>query len=102
MWRGAGWHCDVEDGGRALRLGLRYVSGLREETGRRIEAALGGGALGVGARLRARARGANGRELATLAEVGALAALGGTRRQALWQVDAIGRVGGAVRARGIR
>ena len=33
------WRCDVEDAGRALRLGLRYVSGLREETGRRIEAA---------------------------------------------------------------
>jgi error-prone DNA polymerase len=30
---------------------------------------------------------------AALAEVGALAALGGTRRQALWQVDAIGKSG---------
>ncbi len=29
----SGWRCDVEDGGRALRLGLRYVAGLREETG---------------------------------------------------------------------
>ena len=37
--RAPGWRCDVEDGGRALRLGLRYVAGLREEIGRRIEAA---------------------------------------------------------------
>jgi error-prone DNA polymerase len=32
-------------------------------------------------------------ELATMAEVGALAALGGTRREALWQAEALGRSG---------
>ena len=95
--RAPGWRCDVEDGGRALRLGLRYVAGLREETGRRIEAARAAAPLASLADFAARAQ-ANERELATLAEVGALAALGGTRRQALWQVDALGRVGRAVRA----
>jgi error-prone DNA polymerase len=88
----SGWRCDVEDGGRALRLGLRYVSGLREETGRRIEAARAAAPWASLPDFAARAQ-ANERELATLAEVGALAALGGTRRQALWQVDAIGRSG---------
>ena len=88
----SGWRCDVEDGGRALRLGLRYVSGLREETGRRIEVARAAAPWASLADFAARAQ-ANERELATLAEVGALAALGGSRRQALWQVDALGRSG---------
>ncbi|HEY7373600.1 MAG TPA: error-prone DNA polymerase, partial [Polyangia bacterium] len=88
----SGWRCDVEDGGRALRIGLRYVSGLREETGRRIEAARAAAPFASLADLAARAR-PNERELAALAEVGALAALGGTRRQALWQVDALGKSG---------
>ena len=86
------WLCDVEDAGRALRLGLRYVSGLREETGRRIEAARAAAPWASLADFAARAQ-PNERELATLAEVGALAALGGTRRQALWQVDALGKSG---------
>jgi error-prone DNA polymerase len=88
----SGWRCDVEDGGRALRLGLRYVAGLREETGRRIEAARAAAPWTSLADFAARTQ-ANERELATLAEVGALAALGGTRRQALWQVDALGKSG---------
>jgi error-prone DNA polymerase len=88
----SGWRCDVEDAGRALRLGLRYVSGLREETGRRIEAARAAAPWASLADFAARAE-PNERELTTLAEVGALAALGGTRRQALWQVDAIGKSG---------
>src|SRR5262249_45519163 len=29
----SGWLCDVEDGGRAMRLGLRYVAGLRATVG---------------------------------------------------------------------
>jgi len=88
----SGWRCDVEDGGRALRLGLRYVSGLREETGQRIEAARAEAPWASLADFAARAQ-PNERELATLAEVGALSALGGTRRQALWQVDAIDKSG---------
>jgi error-prone DNA polymerase len=37
--------------------------------------------------------GANAPELATLADIGAFAALGGTRREAMWQVEALGRSG---------
>jgi error-prone DNA polymerase len=37
--------------------------------------------------------GAQSDELARLADIGALATLGGTRRQALWQVEALGRSG---------
>jgi error-prone DNA polymerase len=88
----SGWRCDVEDGGRALRLGLRYVSGLREETGKRVEAARAAAPFASLADLAARAQ-PSGRELTALAEVGALAALGGTRRRALWQVDALGKSG---------
>jgi error-prone DNA polymerase len=88
----SGWRCDVEDGGRALRLGLRYVSGLREETGKRIEAARAAAPFASLADVAVRAQ-PNERELTALAEVGALAALGGTRRRALWQVDALGKSG---------
>ena len=35
----SGWLADLEDGGRAVRLGLRSVSGLHEELGRKIEEA---------------------------------------------------------------
>lgn len=35
------WNCTVEDDGR-VRLGLRYVNGLREDAGRRIERAAAG------------------------------------------------------------
>ena len=35
----SGWLADLEDGGRAVRLGLRSVSGLHEELGRQIEEA---------------------------------------------------------------
>ena len=68
------------------------MPGLREETGKRIEAERAAAPFTSLADFAARAQ-ANERELATLAEVGALSALGGTRRQALWQVDAIGRSG---------
>ena len=88
----SGWLCDLEDGGRALRLGLRYVAGLREEVGKRVEAARARGAVRVAGRLRG-ARGRRRAELATLAEIGAFADLGGTRREALWQVEALGRSG---------
>ncbi|MCI0547866.1 MAG: error-prone DNA polymerase, partial [Candidatus Rokubacteria bacterium] len=79
------WLCHIEPGG-AVRLGLRYVKGLREAVGRRIEAE------------RARARfasvddlvrraGVNREEIARLAEVGALESLGLERRAALWEAE---------------
>ena len=86
----SGWACRVEPSGAALavRLGLRFVKGLREEAGRRVESEA------------ARRRFADVREvvfrcllradeLAALAQVGAFASLGASRRTALWQVAAL-------------
>jgi error-prone DNA polymerase len=88
----SGWLCDLEAGGRALRLGLRYAAGLREQVGRRIEAARAERPFSSLADFEARVR-ADAAELSGLAEIGALGELGGTRRQALWQVEALGRSG---------
>ena len=90
----SGWLADLEDGGRAVRLGLRSVSGLHEELGRKIEEArrvapfvsLADFASRSGTDMDAGA-------LSRLAEIGALAELGGERRAALWQVEALGRSG---------
>ncbi|HEX7786138.1 MAG TPA: hypothetical protein VF653_07950, partial [Methylomirabilota bacterium] len=79
----SGWLCAIEPDG-AVRLGLRYVRGLREEVGRRLEAE----------RQRRRfdsmddlvKRGGLRRdEIAQLAQVGALASLAPERRAALWE-----------------
>ena len=88
----SGWLADLEDGGRAVRLGLRNVAGFREEIGRRVEAVRAAAPFASLADFAART-GANAAELARLAEIGAFAPLGGTRRQALWQVEALGRSG---------
>jgi error-prone DNA polymerase len=72
----------------ALRLGLRYVAGLREAAGRRIEegrakapfASIDDVAIRCGLR--------DG-ELQTLAHIGAFAAFGLTRREAMWQAAAV-------------
>jgi error-prone DNA polymerase len=89
----SGWLCDLEaredEPARAVRLGLRTVSGLRAELGARVETTRPFTSL---ADFSKRTE-ATSDELATLAEIGAFAAFGGTRREALWQVDAIGRSG---------
>jgi error-prone DNA polymerase len=85
----SGWDCALE-GAAGVRLGLRYVAGLRAEAGQRIVAE------------RARARfaslqdfvdraGLRKDELRVLAEVGALNAFGLTRRSALWQAERAAR-----------
>jgi len=83
------WDCSVSPDG-AIRLGLRYVAGLREEQGRVMEG------CGVGRTGRRRftsieeliARtGLRRDELTALAEVGALNAFGCDRRTALWQIE---------------
>jgi error-prone DNA polymerase len=88
----SGWLCDLENHARALRLGLRYVAGLRETVGKRIEVARADRPFSSLGDFEARV-GADSKELATLADIGAFANLGGTRRQALWQVEALGRSG---------
>jgi error-prone DNA polymerase len=86
----SGWLSDLVDGGRAVRLGLRTVRGLRAPLGARIEAARPFASLADFAKRTS----ATAEELATLAEIGAFAGLGGTRREALWQVEALTRSGG--------
>ncbi|HSS39118.1 MAG TPA: error-prone DNA polymerase, partial [Polyangia bacterium] len=88
----SGWLADLEDAGQTLRLGLRSVAGLREAVGKRIETARATGPFTSLADF-ARRSGADEGELDRLAEIGALAALGGTRRTSLWQIDALGRSG---------
>jgi len=88
----SGWLADLEDGGRALRLGMRAVGGLREAVGRRIEAERARAPFTSMTDF-ARRSGADAGELDTLAEIGALCAWGGSRREALWQIDALGRSG---------
>jgi error-prone DNA polymerase len=90
----SGWLCTIEPDG-VVRLGLRYVRGLREEAGLRLEAerrrrpfdsvedVVKRGAL-------------RGDELAQLARVGALASLEPERRAALWEAERAGRPAGAL------
>jgi error-prone DNA polymerase len=77
----SGWDCAIEDD--AVRLGLRYVTGLREKAGRAIVAARAARAFASVGDLVARASVAAD-EAQTLAAVGALTALGGSRRADLW------------------
>ncbi len=79
--------------GPAVRVGLRYVRGLRAETGHAIEDERRRAAFADVADLAARVALAR-HELDALAESSALAGLdaaGGSRRSALWQVAAVER-----------
>lgn len=88
------WRCTLErmqpDGPLCLRLGLRFVSGLRCEAGEQLvrerECAPFRSLDDVVQRCTLREE-----ELQRLAEIGAFAALGHTRRSALWQVAGIVR-----------
>jgi error-prone DNA polymerase len=79
------WACTVEpvDGGWGVRLGLRYVKGLRESAGRALVAARQVRPFASVADVAARGELA-GDEAQTLAAIGALAGLGGTRRADVW------------------
>ena len=84
----SGWMCRWEDG--AVRLGLRFVKGLRAESGLRIEAAQPYASTDDLAR-RARLR---DDQLTKLAWAGAMASFGMTRRAALWQAAYAARSAG--------
>jgi DNA polymerase III alpha subunit len=88
------WLCTIEPDG-AVRLGLRYVKGLREEIGKRLEAERRTAPFfSVDDVAR---RGAPSREeLARLAEIGALGSLGLERRHALWESARASRPAGAL------
>jgi error-prone DNA polymerase len=75
----------------ALRLGLRLVGGLSEAGARRIVAARGDAPFADVADLAHRA-GLDQRDLARLADAGALAALAGHRHAAVWDVAGIERL----------
>ncbi len=84
----SGWQCRWENGG--LRLGLRYVKGLRAESGLRVEAAQPYASTDDLAR-RAHLR---DDQLTKLAYAGTLASFGMTRRAALWQAAEAARDAG--------
>jgi error-prone DNA polymerase len=87
----SGWKCRWEGG--AVRLGLRFVGGLREATGKRIEAEQLIAPFRDADDL-ARRCGLREDELVRLAYAGALGAFGRTRRGALWQVAKVARPSG--------
>ncbi len=81
----------------AVRLGLRYVRGLKQETGRRIEEEAASAPFLSIDDLMERCR-LGETEAALLAEAGALAGLGASRRAALWQVAWTARAAGPLLA----
>ncbi|MBN2371800.1 MAG: error-prone DNA polymerase [Vicinamibacteria bacterium] len=85
------WRCTLEDG--AVRLGLHSVKGLRREAGERLVAERGRAPFASLQDLADRA-GVRRDELQRLAEIGALAPFGLTRRAALWQVERASRAAG--------
>ncbi|MDQ2979496.1 MAG: error-prone DNA polymerase [Acidobacteriota bacterium] len=87
----SGWRCRWEAGG--VRIGLRYVQGLREATGKRIESEQARAPFAGVEELAARC-GLRPDELERLAHAGALAGFGRTRRAALWQVAKVARPAG--------
>ena len=84
------WLCTIEPiagAPPAMRMGLRYVRGLRERAGRAIVEARAARTFGSIHDLARRAQ-LDRDELETLAAIGALAQLGGTRRTNLWAAAA--------------
>jgi error-prone DNA polymerase len=77
------WLCAIEPDG-AVRLGLRYVKGLREEVGRRMEAERRRMPFASVTDL-VRRTGLDREEVARLGEIGAFESLGLERRAALWE-----------------
>ena len=77
----SGWLCTIEEG--AVRLGLRYVKGLRASAARALVAVRTERPF-ASVRDLAWRGGVDAGELATLAAIGALAPLGSTRRANLW------------------
>jgi error-prone DNA polymerase len=91
------WRCTLETipGGFAMRIGLRYVKGLRKEIGLEIVQQRGIRRFASIDDLKQRVPEIQKSELATLAEIGALNFFSGKRgfhrRDALWQVERAAR-----------
>lgn len=99
------WMCTWEDREEppqgptgALRLGLRYVRGLRAAAGRRIEEERRQGGAYRDAEDLARRGALRADELQTLAAIGALAPFEASRRSALWQAARVARPAGPLLA----
>ncbi len=97
--------CTIEhepDGVLSMRLGLNYVRGLRAETAAAIQQARADAPFSSSDDLLRRVAALNRRDLTQLARIGALNWLDGVehRRDALWQVEQIGRRAGPLLARG--
>jgi error-prone DNA polymerase len=94
------WLCTIEKDGERLcvRLGLRFVKGLREEVGLEIVRERGVRAFGSIEDLKLRVPGLQKSELTALAEIGALNFVGSRtgfhRRDALWQIERASRRAG--------
>ncbi len=93
------WNCTLEPcpdstEGFAVRMGLRWIKGLREgQADGIVHARARGNFVSVGDF--ARRTGLERAVLTRLAEAGAFGSLRGQRRQALWQAQALDREGGA-------
>jgi error-prone DNA polymerase len=81
------WLCTLEEG--KLRIGLRYVHGLRENIGKRIESSRPFASIEDFARRVPMPR----RDLESLATAGAFAGFALDRREALWRVPALSAAG---------
>jgi error-prone DNA polymerase len=95
------WPCTLEKykQGFALRVGLRYVKGLREEVGKKIVEERAMRKFTSIENLKLRVPAIQKSELAALAEIGALNFIAGTkraihRRDALWQIERAARRAG--------
>ncbi len=94
------WLCTIERDGEKLcvRLGLRFVKGLREEAGQEIVRERGERAFRSIDDLKLRVPGLQKSELTALAEIGALNFVGSKagfhRRDALWQIERVSRRAG--------
>jgi error-prone DNA polymerase len=97
------WPCTLEkeeNGILSLRLGLRYVRGLRQGSAAELEAAREMRSFASIEELARRVPSLTRADLTTLAEIGALNSIGKGihRRDALWQVERAGRRPGALLA----
>ena len=88
----SGWRCRWEDQG-AIRLGLKFVRGLRRPAALALEAEQAREPFRDADDL-ARRCGLRADEMETLAALGALSCFGLTRRGALWQVARVARPAG--------
>ncbi|MDH3585023.1 MAG: error-prone DNA polymerase, partial [Phycisphaerae bacterium] len=80
------WDCTLESGGRALRLGMRRIRGMRKEEGRAVAGAFESGNSPRSIERLWRQSGVRVSTLKHLALADAFASMGLDRQQALWKI----------------